>query len=182
MKPQWETWQAGMKTNMEAKQIVQGKYAPPDLQQKLAARKPKLAIVIGSGVWDILADNAAESGENFESHLAAAKEFVLALQQFHPDKKLYWKSMTAMHIHEVTKNDDWEHIKRVYYMSNARARQLYQLQKDLMGELNVTVLDIFDSFYYGAHMTKEGDGRHFQPGFNDMVLGWFYPDPNRQWK
>jgi hypothetical protein len=138
-------------------------------------RRLKLAVVLGSGVWDILADDEAAGGQDFEDHLVACEQLILSVRETHPGVTIYWKSMTAMHNHVVAKhNPTWQNIKRIYYMSNSRARRLDQAQKILMKKLKVPVLDVFDATFYAAHKTRPSDGRHYLPDFNKRVLGWFY--------
>lgn len=134
-----------------------------------------LALIVGSGVWDILADADSAGGHNFEDHLEACRMFISSTQAAFPNLSIFWKSMTAMHIHRVASNQDWEHIQRVYYMSNSRARQLYELQKTVMKEFNVTVLDVFAATYLSAHQTIYGDGRHYMSELNELTLSYFYP-------
>ncbi|CAB9499766.1 expressed unknown protein [Seminavis robusta] len=136
-----------------------------------------IALVIGSGVWDILADDEGAGGQDFSSHLVACEQLILSIRETYPRVALYWKSMTAMHIHAVANEEngqDWIYIRRVYYMSNSRARHLDELQKALMKKLNVQVLDVFDATYYGAHKARTGDGRHYKADFNERMLSWFY--------
>ena len=135
---------------------------------------PVVALMLGSGVWDVLADR--QSSADFEDHLEACRILITSTQAAFPDVKIFWKSMTAMHIHKVVEgNQDWTHIQRIYYMSNSRAHRLYELQRIVMKELNTTVLDVFPTTYLSAHWTRRGDGRHYQPNLNQMALSYFYP-------
>lgn len=136
----------------------------------------RIAFVVGSGVWDILADDTSQGGVDFTNHLQACRLWVTTIRQEFPNVDLYWKSMTAMHIHQVAKDmPNWASIKRSYYMSNSRARRLDVLQKQLMAELNITVLDLYPATFFSAHMSRFGDGRHYKPEFNQRTLNWFYP-------
>lgn len=158
----------------EAKQIARGKY---EEARQRRTEKPRLGLVVGSGVWDLLSDETSDGGADFEDHLIACRQLILKLREEYPLVSIFWKSMTATHNHAVATTTNWVYIRRVYYMSNSRAARLYQLQTALMKELGVAVLDIFDATYFAAHKTRPGDGRHYQVEFNKLVLGWFYATP-----
>jgi hypothetical protein len=70
-------------------------------------------------------------------------------------------------------------INRIRYMSESRSRYLYNLQKDIMNELNVPFLDLYEATYLSADRLYPSDGRHYKPDLNRMMLSWFYdPDKN----
>lgn len=137
-----------------------------------------VAIVVGSAIWDVLiAENI--QGVDFEDHLAACRAFVLDLKKKYRGRTIYWKSPSALHVHRVKcadANYDYQGcLDSTRYLSNSRVRFLHEKQKDLMKELNVPYLDLFDAYYLSAHYTAEGDGRHFQQDLNELILDWFYP-------
>ena len=137
-----------------------------------------VSIVIGSAIWDILiAENI--QGVDFEDHLAACRYWVADLRKRYRGRTLYWKSPSALHMHRVNCSDanyDYEGcVNSTRYLSNSRVRALHYKQKELMKELNVTYLDLFNTYYLSAHYTAEGDGRHFTQELDEMILGWFYP-------
>jgi len=137
-----------------------------------------VAIVVGSAIWDVLIPENIQ-GSYFEDHLAACRDFVTDLKKRYFGRKIYWKSPSALQMHRVKCNEAnyefQECINSTRYLSNSRVRFLHEKQKELMKELNVTYLDLFDSYYLSAHYTAEGDGRHFRQELNEEILDWFYP-------
>jgi hypothetical protein len=133
-----------------------------------------VALLMGSGVWDILADDVIQDPE-FQDHRAAVRLLITSVRQEFPDIDLYWKSHTAMHVHRVADQNDWQQVRRVFYMSSSRSHDLYQYQKDIMAELNVTLLDLYPATYLSAELLEFGDGRHYTKEFNKRLLDWFYP-------
>lgn len=116
---------------------------------------PRVALVVGSGVWDILADDTSQGGIDFANHLQACRQLIVTLRDEFPNINIYWKSMTAMHIHQVAKDmPNWASIKRSYYMSNSPARKLYILQKELMDKLDIPILDLYPGTFFAAHMSR----------------------------
>ena len=147
-----------------------------DLSDRVIANNNvRIALVVGSGVWDILADDNFNSGVDFENHAQACRDLISSIQQEFPQVEIYWKSMTAMHVHSVSAVKNWSRIKRVFYMSNSRARRLYQLQKQIMNELSIPILDVYAATYFAPHKTRFGDGRHYQASYNKIMTNWFYP-------
>jgi hypothetical protein len=78
----------------------------------------------------------------------------------------------------VTGND-WFHVERVFYMSFSRVNALYHYQKEIMEDLNVTLLDLYPATRLSAEHLQPGDGRHYTQEFNRMMLDWFYPQNSR---
>jgi len=147
--------------------------------KKLKTRhaKGKIAVVLNSGIWDLLADEQGTGGPDFEYHIQACRQLVQAVQEEFPSVTVLWKSMTAVHIHVIPKTfKDWYHGRRVYYMSNFRARKIYDLQMELMADLQIPVLDLFQTTYLAAHKMRPGDGRHYTEDFNQLMLSYFYPN------
>jgi hypothetical protein len=60
-------------------------------------------------------------------------------------------------------------------MSKSRSKYLHELQKQVMKELNVPVLDLYEATYLSASKLYPSDGRHYRPELNRLMLGWFYP-------
>ncbi|GFH61792.1 hypothetical protein CTEN210_18268 [Chaetoceros tenuissimus] len=106
------------------------------------------ALLIGSGVWDLLANND-EDQPNFYDHLKALREFISVVKGL-TSAKVYWKSMTAVHVHRV-----------------------------LMKELDILVLDMYNFTYEAASQTVTknplGDARHYDGIFNGWMMDYFYP-------
>mmetsp|Transcript_17431 Transcript_17431/g.21292 ORF Transcript_17431/g.21292 Transcript_17431/m.21292 type:complete len:489 (-) Transcript_17431:122-1588(-) len=133
------------------------------------------ALLLGSGVWDILDMNEKEQ-PNFDDHLKALKEFIGVVKSL-TSAKLYWKSMTAVHIHVVRGARD---IERVAYMSTSRAKMLYDAQMGLMRELDIPVIDMYNFTFEAADQTLPGDGRHYNGIFNERMMDYFYPVKNKE--
>ena len=134
----------------------------------------KVALLVGSGVWDIIADEEGRQGSEFHDHRTALRLLISEIRQLFPTLDVYWKSHTAMHIHRVSKQKDWFHLKRVFYMSTSRSYDLYRYQKRIMAELNVSVLNLYPATYLSAEHLRDLDGRHYSIEFNRKMLSWFY--------
>lgn len=141
----------------------------------------KIAILVGSGVWDVLESTSYQNHVEFLDHMEAFEILMLALQREYPEADLVWKSMTAMHIQKSGCGREgsflWKHpvkcIARVKYMSSGRSLLLYRLQTlALKRYTKVKVLEMYNVTYGMANQTKPGDGRHYL----ETVLGslWAY--------
>lgn len=135
-----------------------------------------VALLIGSGVWDIIADDEGKQGPQFHDHRTALRQLIVEIQQAFPNLPIYWKSHTAMHIHQVADKKDWYHLERVFYMSSSRSYDLYRYQKEIMRDLNVSILDLYPATYLSAHHLERHDGRHYSLAFNEKMLSWFSND------
>ena len=146
-------------------------------------------IIMGSAAWDILSDAAMSEGVSFCNE--TARELIRRVRKRYPTVPIYWKSPTALHNHMVRvprtledikranrhfdlKTANWYFVSRVKYMSTSRVEKLYHEQKDLMSELNVSVMDTYEASYLSADWLVPGDGRHYQSEFNGLMLSWFY--------
>jgi hypothetical protein len=133
-----------------------------------------VALVIGSSVWDLLSPDTVDP--NFKSHLEGARRFVEKLELEYPKMSLYWKSASAMQPQNLHSRC-WRYTKcrhRTRYMSNSRAKVLYEKQKKLMLELGIPFLDLWEAYYLsGDHMENE-DGRHYNNEINKLMQSWFY--------
>lgn len=88
-----------------------------------------------------------------------------------------------MHIHQVTSKKVWFHLDRVFYMSSLRSFDFYRFQREIMRDLNVTLLDLYPATFLSSHELRKADGRHCSHEFNQKMLSWFYKDKSdtRQW-
>lgn len=170
-----------------------------DLDATATGSPHSIALILGSSIWDVLAskkEHTANATPNhsesvFQDHLKACRHFISTVRKEYPNVDILWKSPTAMHIHVVDPsapilpsgaaegNDDngsstLALLQRVRYMSSSRMSYLYQLQKELMQELQVTFLDIYEATYLSASWTFPGDGRHYSPELHQHILRWFY--------
>ena len=148
-------------------------HADVKLRLKTLKSHQTLALLLGSSTWDILADNVGQ-GPTFDNHRHALRQLIQQLQQTLPaNVHLFWKSATAVHVHQV-QGVDWFHIARIVYMASSRAHDLYIYQKEIMEELQVPFLDIYHATYLSAAHLHDGDGRHYRPELNSFMLNWFY--------
>jgi hypothetical protein len=65
-------------------------------------------------------------------------------------------------------------VDRVRYMSASRSKYIYELQRTLMKELQVPMLDLYEGTYLSSHRLYPSDGRHYRPDLNRLMLNWFY--------
>jgi hypothetical protein len=132
-----------------------------------------MALLIGSAVWDILGNH---TDPNHESHLQACRVYVETLRETYPNVTIFWKSPTAVHPHRL----DWRCSKnyfcnlRTRYMSQSRTWRLYNLQKDLMEEMGVPFLDIYETTLLSAYRGLHKDGRHYSAELNDLMSNFLF--------
>ncbi len=136
-----------------------------------------VALVIGSSIWDLLiADNI--QGDEFDDHLQACREFILAIRERWPKVDLYWKGTSSLHPHRVDCNEanyDYQDcLNSTKYLSNSRVVNLEEKQRTLMEELKVPYMDLYPAYYLSAYYMAPGDGRHSVPALNEQILSWFY--------
>ena len=146
----------------------------------------KKALIVGSCLWDILSADDTLQGSEFIDHREACREYIHRLRQRYPGVTLLWKSPMAVHIHWVDLQRVVEHdratatlfgINRIKYMSASRSRFLHSIQRQLMNELDVPMLDLYDATHLSADQLYPSDGRHYRPDLNRKMLSWFYPVP-----
>jgi hypothetical protein len=142
-----------------------------------------IALILGSAVWDLLEHSADVDQPHFENHIAACRRLVTDLQRiYHPSAvTVVWKSPTGMHIHipamQVKQGKglpDAFLTTRIRYMSESRSRLLYILQKELMQELRIPFLDVYEATYISADYTLHGDGRHYRKELNKLTTNFFF--------
>jgi hypothetical protein len=137
--------------------------------------RPNGALVIGSAVWDL--GSASTVDPDFVSHLEGARRFVEQLRQEYPNVRLYWKSGSAFQSQVIGTNCPANKYcrTRTKYMTNSRARLLYEKQKRLMAELDVPFLDLWEAYFLsGDQQLQKGDGRHYSKAINRHMQSWFY--------
>jgi len=144
----------------------------------------KKALIVGSCLWDILSADDTLQGSEYEDHCDACRKYIYQLRQSYPGVSLLWKSPMAVHIHWVSLERVVEHdratatlfgINRIKYMSSSRSFFLYKVQKQLMEELGVPMLDLYEATHLSADQLYPSDGRHYKPDLNRKMLSWFYP-------
>lgn len=154
-----------------------------DLRKNVAASSKKvplkIGLVMGSGVWDILADEKGQ-GMEFEDHRKAMRLLISRVQETcsnvqDADVTLIWKSMTSVHPHVVViKGNRKGAFHRIKYMSSRRSEDLYKFQKEICQEMGVPLLDIYEGYDLSADWHFLNDGRHYRVDMNEAALNWFY--------
>ena len=150
---------------------------------------PDVAVIVGSSIWDLCpaslhySDSNFEpgfiaQGSNFTDHFEACQQLISWIQSTYPGLKIYWRLPSAIHIHRVhcflaSKVDAC--YQRTMYESRTRANYLYNGQKALMQDLNVSSLDFFEATHLSAHHSVVNDGMHFSFEFNRYLMNHFYP-------
>jgi hypothetical protein len=134
-----------------------------------------VALVIGSAVWGLLSKDTVDP--HFANHLEGARQYIKRLQHEYPNVSLYWRSASAFQP-QMLPYDCFRHpvcTWRTRYMSNSRARILYEKQKNLMAELGIPPLDLWEAYYLsGDRMLIKTDGRHYDSALNILLQSWFY--------
>ena len=59
-------------------------------------------------------------------------------------------------------------------MSSSQAKFLYRGQKQIMEELGVPFLDLYEGYYLLAEWTEDNDGRHCKRQLTGRMLHWHY--------
>jgi hypothetical protein len=146
-------------------------------------KKTKIALIVGSCLWDILDSQSTGQGTNYEDHARACEEYITSIRQRYPTVTVIWKLPMAVHIHWVDLQRVVDHdkvtatlfgINRIKYMSESRSKFLYMVQKHLMAHWNVPCLDLYEATYLSADWLYPSDGRHYKPDLNRRMLNWFY--------
>jgi hypothetical protein len=151
------------------------------------------ALLIGSSTWDLLLDTTSStrsySMDNYwKDHIRACRQLIQTIQLSYPNGTIFWKSPTAMHVHVVptmvaytsTQEETsmsrsiQERQNKTRYMSSSGASRLYELQMQIMNELGIEMLDLYEATYLLADWTLPDDGRHFKSDANRKMLNWFY--------
>jgi len=150
------------------------------------------AFIIGSCVWDIVSLFDKESFDRYKpngdrpvlkrfgfyelnDHLEAIRTYIISVQKLYPQRDIYWKGCTAMHRHAL-KGIDVPNIDTMFYVSLVRGRHLDTAQKELMGELNVPVIDMFEMTYEMAELHFTDDTLHYNNEMIKYLLDYFIPE------
>lgn len=136
---------------------------------------PTVGLVIGSSVWDILQNQNIQTAD-FRDHLQACRLYIARVQKEFPNTTVFWKSPSTLHVHRMLPgcNKDRRCAERVRYMSASRSEFLYRGQKQIMAELRIPFLDLYEGYFLSAPYTVRGDGRHYQPKYDRRMLRWLY--------
>ena len=111
----------------------------------------KLALLLRISTWDVLA-NAVGQEPTFDNHQCTQHQLIQQLQCTLPTNvHLFWKSATTIHVHQV-QGDGWFHTAHIIYMTISQALNVYMYPKEIMENLQVLYLGIYNSTYLsGAH-------------------------------
>jgi hypothetical protein len=144
-----------------------------DIYKKQLVNKTNTAVILGTAAWDLLMNLRPF---NMTSHLQACQQMIDHTHKLYPQTKVYWRSVTAIHVHELA----ILHFKTTRYASGLRARELYLSQKKMIDEHNptVTMLDLYNATYLGADWHAPGDILHYSQAANLKMINWFYVTPN----
>jgi hypothetical protein len=146
------------------------------------SNRNKTALVIGSSVWDVIEPHL-EQGQYYLDHRTACRKLVRWIQTNFPEVKLCWKSPSDAHPHVVLKKfrhfPNYEKaIQRIKYVSQSRFESLHHWQQEIMQELSVCFLDVYEAYHISADWHYPGDSRHFRPELNQRILNYFYASPD----
>ena len=137
------------------------------------------ALIVGSSTWDIL-NNEVNQWMDWSDHKEACRHLIQSVRSQYPNVDFLWKSATALHIcntdiESLALRDHFWGVERVRYMSESRSYDIDQVQKKLMAELQVPVLDVYETTYLAADWSRTPeDSRHYSVALNYMMLNWFY--------
>jgi len=141
----------------------------------------KTALVVGSSTWDVL-NNRVDQWMDWYDHAYSLRYLIQSIRSEYPNIEVMWKSATAIHIcnpnveEMALKNHEWG-VERVRYMSESRSYDIDQVQKKVMAELQVPVLDVYEATYLAADWGRDKfDARHYSSAMNKMMLNWFYKE------
>jgi len=153
-------------------------------------QEDRSAFIIGSCVWDIVSMFDKESFDRYKpngdrlkrfgfyelnDHLEAIRTYISSVQKLYPQRNIYWKGCTALHRHAL-KGIDEKVIDTVFYVSLVRGRHLDTAQKELMRELNVPVIDMFEMTYEMAELHFTDDTLHYNNEMIKYLLDYFIPE------
>lgn len=151
-------------------------------------KRENAALIIGSAVWDLLEVQASSmADDDWEDHKIAFEALIGYARERFPEADLFWKSPTALHIHvpidAIQKGDSKVVQKtigkrkklhdRLKYMSASRSKKLFENQKEWCRDLNISLLDLYETSFLAAEETLTGDGRHYTDDFNEATMDWF---------
>lgn len=151
----------------------------------------RICLVLNSCLWDILDASDELQGCSFDDHIEACRQLITTVRSVYEGVKVAWKSPMAVHIHWVNLERLIEHDNatatlfgrdRVRYMSRSRSQLIFNRQQELMNELNVPMLDIYEASQLSADQLYPSDGRHYRPDLNRLMLGWFVPNATNETK
>jgi hypothetical protein len=140
-----------------------------------ADRNHSVAVIVGSSVWDVM---GAKVRPGLQAHLDACRSFVTQAQIEFPHVDFYWKSPSAIFLHRRRPlielgTGNWLRIAK--YTSGSVPRMLHVAQKELMREMNIPYLDLFEAYHLSAPWSLEGDCRHYNDRISKLLLSYYWP-------
>jgi len=142
-----------------------------DSLKALEIKGRKVAILMNYGSWDLAKSN--EGQESFQDHLITLRKLVNYIKTRLPNVDLIWRSTTAQHVHRAPD------IERVMYVSASRTKALHDAQMDLMRELDIPVIDIYNFTFENGRYTKVNDAIHYMDFIFHEILQQIYPSWSR---
>lgn len=137
-------------------------------------RRPNnVALVVGSASWDLLSPSTVDP--DFARHLVGVRKYITKLQTKYPHVDLYWRSATAFHPEQFENGKCGRTCQESRYMSNSRSRDFYEKQNQVVREMGIPILDLWDATYLsGDHMLRDNDGQRYSTELNKLMQSWFY--------
>jgi len=146
-----------------------------DLEVVEQDESKRVAVILGSAAWDILADEFPPQDNNFTSSLGMYREIISWFRETHPRVTVLWKSPQPIHLHaaQAVKNRPGA-MNRLKYGSISTARYLHEQQMSLMDELGVPVLNIWNASYLSSHHHRSHDALHYDTDLNHRMIDMFF--------
>ena len=136
-----------------------------------------VALILASGAWDVSSNQGPIHGKYFNDTLQMNRDLVLKVRERYPRATLFWKSVSAVHMSVLDKNNCKRGCNdRVRYIANSVMEYLYNEQKTIMKELNVNFLDLWETTYIGENWHMEGDAQHYRVWMNEFQLQLFHSE------
>lgn len=137
-------------------------------------RKGGVALMIGSSIWDILMATH-ENDPLFTDHFEAVRQYIheLRIRMRHRNVTILWMSPSALHVHRAACTDITSCPVRTKYMSTSRAKLLYDGQKEIMEEMGIPFLDLYEAYYASANLIYKDDGIHYDGRLTNRMIRWF---------
>ena len=152
----------------------------------------RAAFILGSCVWDVASHHDMKTFNNtgtsssrrfgffeLDDHLTAIRFYINEVRRLYPKRDIFWKGCTALHRHILSR--EWQSkipqkgLESVFYTSTIRSRHLDAAQKQLMAELQIPVIDMFEISYEMAELHQPGDVMHYNVDMAQYWIDYFVP-------
>jgi hypothetical protein len=146
---------------------------------ELQSETQSVAIVLGSSTWDILRYRIEP---DLREHREAIRAFVQRVRNDYPKANLYWKSPSAIHLHNfkglasLTSDPVW--LSRSRYMCYGVPYQVHRAQKALLREMGIPYLDLYTAYFLSAPWSRPGDARHYEDPVGARLLSYYWKGLN----